>query len=42
MKILAAVFFALASAATAFAAGPPLLLQHPALSRDSIAFGFRG
>jgi len=42
MKILAAFVIALASAATAFAAGPPLLLQHPTLSRDSIAFDFAG
>jgi tricorn protease len=41
MKTLAIVLLCLASAGTASAA-PPLLLQHPTLSRDTIAFDFAG
>ena len=35
MKMLALVLLGVASAAPGFAAGPPLLLQHPTLSRDT-------
>src|SRR6185503_10337763 len=42
MKMLAFFLLALGSASAASAAGPPLLLQHPTLSRDTIAFDFAG
>ncbi|HZM51026.1 MAG TPA: hypothetical protein VFE68_11055, partial [Vicinamibacteria bacterium] len=42
MKILAPALIALASAAPSFAAGSPLLLRHPTVSRDTIAFEFAG
>jgi tricorn protease len=42
MKTLALVLLCLASAGTASAASPPLPLQHPALSGDTIAFDFAG
>ena len=42
MKILAPAFLVLASAVPSFAAGSPLLLRHPTVSRDTIAFEFAG
>src|SRR6185295_7187012 len=42
MKMLAPVVFLLASAVPSHAAGSPLLLRHPTVSRDTIAFEFAG
>lgn len=42
MKTLVIVLLCIVSAGSAFAATSPLLLQHPTLSRDGIAFDFAG
>lgn len=42
MKTLALVLLALAGSAAPALAAAPLLLQHPTVSRDTIAFDFAG
>jgi tricorn protease len=42
MKTFAIGVWCITSAGLAWAAAPPLLLQHPTLSRDTIAFDFAG
>jgi tricorn protease len=42
METLAILLLCMASGGTVSAAPPPLLLQHPTLSGDAIAFDFAG